>query len=161
MKKISYLLLAFFTLITLNTIVHVLAQNKQKKDFIKVDNHAINQLEIDSIQKLTHSIISRIEKGEYYEFPNEKTANGIIKKIDITHQKQIQKHIKNKFGPYIGLQFESLFKSKTQNPFTNKIYRFKGDFNSKKDIEIRVYLNNKKEIIGLNVMTWQKEYFNY
>ena len=84
-----------------------------------------------------------------------------LEKIDITHQKDIRKQIKNRFGSYVGLRFESLFKSKTNNPFMNKIYLFKGDFASKKDIQIRVWLNNKKEIIGLNVMFWEKEYFNY
>lgn len=157
MNKIKYLLIAFFSLIVFNTLVRVLVSEKQKGDFVKITETHIDKKEIDFIKKRAHKIVTKIEKGEYYKFSKINTENDIIEKIDVTHQKNIQKQIKNKFGAYINLEFQSLFKSKTENPFTNKIYRFKGEFESEKDVEIRLYLSNKKEIIGLNVMSWKKE----
>lgn len=138
----------------------MLAREKQKLDFVKVTQSQVDIEEINFIKKKTHAIITKIEKGEYYEFTKKSNENNIVENIDITHQKNIHKQIKREFGEYIGLQFESLYKSKSQNPFTNKLYRFKGEFESKKDVEIRLYLSDKKEIMGLNVMSWKNKLFN-
>ncbi len=157
--KLKYLLITLFSLLTFNTIVNVLARKKHKTDYIKVAQANVKNEEIAIIKQRAHTIITKIEKGEYFKFSKENTGNDIVEKIDITIQKSIHKYIKNKFGAYKSLQFESLFKSKTQNPFTNKVYRFKGEFESKKDIEIRLYLSSEKEIVGLNVLSWKKELF--
>jgi len=151
LKIIKYSIIAFFILITFNTIVKILAREKQKIDFVRVNQADIDKKEVEAIKKRTYAIITKTEKEEY----------NIVEKIDYTHKKDIQKQIKNEFGVYIGLRFESLFKNKIENSFMNEIYIFKVDFESKKDVEIRVYINNKKEIIDLNVMSWEKEYFSY
>ena len=131
----------------------MLAREKEKIDFVKIKPTDIDKEEIDLIKLRTHNIIGKIQNGEYGNFSNNN--------IDTPHQKDIHKQIENKFGVYKSLRFESLFKSKKGNPIINKIYLFKGDFAFKKDIEIRVVLNDKKEIIRLNIMSWEKEYFNY
>jgi len=151
LKIIKYSIIAFFILITFNTIVKILAREKQKIDFVRVNEADIDKKEVEAIKKRTYAIITKTEKEVY----------NIVEKIDYTHKKDIQKQIKNEFGVYIGLRFESLFKNKIENSFMNEIYIFKVDFESKKDVEIRVYINNKKEIIDLNVMSWEKEYFSY
>ena len=162
MKKLTYFIIAFFTLITFYTTVKILALEKQKLDFVKVKEADINKEEIETIKKRTHTIIRKIERGELQQFSEEgKENNIVIDKIDVTYQNDFQKQIKNKLGAYLNLRFESLFKSKTENPVTNKIYLFKGDFEFKKDVEIRIYINNKKEIIDINVMSWEKEHYYY
>lgn len=161
MIKIKYFLIVFFTLIIFNTIVNVLAREKKKLDFVKVEQAYIDTEEIELVKKKIHSIITKIEKGEYYKFTKGNTENDIVVKIDVTHQIDIQKQIKKELGFYVGLEFEALFKSKTQNPIMNKIYLFKAYFGSKKDAEIRVFLNNKREIVNLNMISWEKEIYIY
>ena len=160
MKKLTYFIIAFFILNTFNIVVNELAYQKKKIDYVKVAQANIDEQEIESIKKTTHTIITEIEKGEHLKFSNENSENDIVDKIDYAWKNLFQKRIKSKFGSYMDLHFESLYKSKTQNPFLNSIYRFKGEFESKKDIEIRLYLTNKKEIVDLRVMSWKKELFN-
>ena len=158
--KLKYLLITFFSLLTFNTIVNLFAHEKRKTDYTKVAEDNIDVQEIESVKKYAHTIITDIENREYWKFTNQNSKNDIVDKIDYAWKNLFQKRIKSKFGRYIDLHFESLHKSKTQNPFLNTIYRFKGEFKSKKDVEIRLYLTNKKEIVDLRVMSWKKELFN-
>lgn len=159
-KVIKYFLILFFGLVVINVTLEALVKKKRKNDYIIVELSDLKKEEINKITRITDSIVTTIQNGGYYKFSNRFNEYTPIKKLDQSTQRYYQKMITDKYGDFKGLELNSVLKSKSGNTFYHKLYRFKGIFDSNKNVEVRAYVNDKAEVISTNIIPWKRKYIN-
>jgi hypothetical protein len=79
----------------------------------------------------------------------------MIEGLSESVQKESYGTIKNLFGDYEDLNFESLMESTDENKY--KVYRFKGNFETSSDVEVRTILNKEGKLAGFYIKPWNEK----
>lgn len=108
--------------------------------------------ELGFAKELANKILITQKEGSFYKLSNEEADPKMITGLNASVQKQSYTQIKSLFGDYKGLNFESLVHVSRSQKYS--IYRFKGDFKSNTEVEIRVVLNEKGKLGGFFVKPW-------
>lgn len=160
MKKINYFFfLLFLFLLAIGTILKAARDNKYVNDYSKINNKYIDNYEINEVKEKADLILKKNKNIGYYDFTKNTYSNIIFEILNSLHQKKIRKKRKVILGKYKDLIFHSLYKSKSGNSHQFKIFRFKGIYDSGKNVEIRLYLNEEGDIANLNVISWKEDLF--
>ena len=145
MKKIFRLLIILLVTTTVSC--------QSSSDFKKVDESELNQEDIESVRQLSEKILTAQKNGGHYNLSENEAIKEMVDGLNETVQKQSYQQIKNLFGDYQNLKFESLMESEKGRKL--KIYRFKGFFESESDTEIRTVVNDEGKLAGFFVKPWK------
>ena len=107
---------------------------QSQTDFVKVDKTKVDKEEFELVKNLTDKIITAQKNGGYYSLTENEAAVQMIEGLNESVQKESYGKIKNLFGDYKDLNFESLMESPDGNKY--RIYRFKGNFERNSDNSI-------------------------
>ncbi|MCM4168436.1 hypothetical protein KCTC52924_02008 [Arenibacter antarcticus] len=140
MKKIFRLVIVLF--------VTTSASCQSSSDFKKVDESQLKQEDIESVKILSEKILTAQKNGGHYKLSENVAIKEMVDGLNETVQKKSYQQIKNLFGEYQDLRFESLMESEKGKKL--RIYRFKGFFESESDIEIRTVLNDEGKLAGFS-----------
>lgn len=144
MKKIYRILIIL--------LITTSASCQSSSEFKKVDESKLKKEEIESVKELSEKILVAQKNGGYYNLTEDEAIKEMVEGLNEKVQKQSYKQIKNLFGDYQDLKFESLMESEKGQKL--KIYRFKGFFESESNIEIRTVLNDEGKLAGFFIKPW-------
>lgn len=126
-------------------------QNKSDKSKVIETPYKINDVEF--VKNLSHNILTKQKSGGFYRLNEDIASLEMISGLNETVQKSAYRQIVMAFGDYKDLNFHSIEKIKRTEIYT--IYRFKGVFESSKDVEIRAVLNSRGKLAGFFVKPWK------
>ena len=144
MKKIYRILIVL--------LITTSASCQSSSEFKKVDESKLKKEEIESVKELSEKILVAQKNGGYYNLTEDEAIKEMVEGLNEKVQKQSYEQIKNLFGDYQDLKFESLMESEKGQKL--KIYRFKGFFESESNIEIRTVLNDEGKLAGFFIKPW-------
>jgi hypothetical protein len=144
---------AIYSAIFLFVLTSVSCQTKT--DFVKVDKSKINKEQFELVKNLTDKILTKQKDGGYYSLSENEATVQMIEGLSESVQKESYGTIKNLFGDYEDLNFESLMESTDENKY--KIYRFKGNFETSSDVEVRTILNKEGKLAGFYIKPWNEK----
>ena len=144
MKKIFRILIIL--------LVTTSASCQSSSDFKKVDESKLKKEDIESVKILSEKILTAQKNGGHYNLSEDVATKKMVDGLNETVQKKSYQKIKNLFGDYQDLKFESLMESEKGKRL--KIYRFKGFFESESNIEIRTVLNDEGKLAGFFIKPW-------
>lgn len=99
------------------------------------------------------NILEKQKAGLFHELTKEEATKAMVSGLTEDRQKSSYQKIKGLFGDYKSIQFHSV-KVITKNE-TLEIYRFKGNFEHSKDVEVRVVLNSNGKLAGFFILPWK------
>ena len=144
-KSICLLLISFsLTLTNCHSQTH----------YIKADTSNIDKEELSFAKSLSNKILTEQKNGGYYVLSNEEATAKMTEGLNESLQKKSYQQIKSMFGDYKDLKFESLMIGTKGNKYS--IYRFKGNFDSNSDVEIRAVLDQQKKLAGFFIKPWKE-----
>jgi hypothetical protein len=127
----------------------------QKKVDKENENHSnINPERMVFAKNLSINLLTAQKNGSFYALSEEEADVILIHGLNEVVQKESYKEIKNLFGDYKDLKFESLVEIDKAGKY--EIYRFRGTFGSSSNVEIRAVLNSKGKLAGFFVKPWNK-----
>ncbi|WP_343485769.1 hypothetical protein [Allomuricauda sp. d1] len=142
MKTVIYRVLIFFALTSVS------CQTK----YIEVDETEIDRETLELARNLSNKILTEQRNGGFYSLNEKEATTQMINGLSESVQKESYKTIKNLFGDYEGLKFESLMVGTDEKNYM--IYRFMGDFESNAAIEIRTVLDAENKLAGFFIKPW-------
>ena len=126
-----------------------------KSNSKKIDNFIPKKERIEFAENLADKILKAQKKGLFYNLSKNEANLKMINGLNQTLQKASYEQIKNLFGDYKSLKFESYVEiTKTEK---YEIYRFKGEFEFNSNVEIRSVLNTDGKLAGFFVKPWKDE----
>ena len=141
-KRISLLVVILIS----NVIIS--CQNKKSND--GKDHYSnLEKERIEYAKTLSNKILTAQKNGGFYNLSEKEASLKMINGLNESLQKASYKQIKSIFGDYKSLEFESLVQTKY------KVYRFKGNFESNSNVEIRTVLNSKGKLEGFFIKPWK------
>ncbi|WP_297691068.1 hypothetical protein [uncultured Eudoraea sp.] len=144
---------AIYTVILLFVLTSVSCQTKT--DFVKVDKSKVDKEQFELVKNLTDKILTEQKDGGYYSLSDSEATVQMIEGLSESVQKESYGTIKNLFGDYEDLSFEFLMESTDANKY--KIYRFKGNFETSSDVEVRTVLNKEGKLAGFYIKPWNEK----
>jgi hypothetical protein len=144
---------AIYSAILIFVITSVSCQSQT--DFVKVDKSKVDKEEFELVKNLTDKIITAQKNGGYYNLTENEATVQMIEGLNESVQKESYGKIKNMFGDYEDLNFESLMESTDGNKY--RIYRFKGNFETNSDVEVRAVLNKEGKLAGFYIRPWKEK----
>jgi len=147
MKEAIYAVIIFFVLTSVSC--------QSQTDFVKVDKSKVDKEQFELVKNLTDQILTEQKNGGYYSLSDNEATVQMIEGLSESVQKESYVTIKNLFGDYQGLSFESLMESTDENKY--KIYRFKGNFETSSDVEVRAVLNKEGKLAGFYIKPWNEK----
>jgi len=144
---------AIYSVILLFVLTSVSCQSQT--DFVKVDKSKVDKEQLELVKNLTDKILTEQKDGGYYSLSENEATVQMIEGLSESVQKESYVTIKNLFGDYQGLSFESLMESTDENKY--KIYRFKGNFETSSDVEVRAVLNKEGKLAGFYIKPWNEK----
>lgn len=136
-----------------------LGNYKFYNDYFKIDNDHLDNYEIEKIRDTINLILRKNENLDVYHIINNQKSNSLIRFLNKLHQQKLTQKRKVNFGIYEDVIFNSFYQSKSGHNYKFKIFRYKGVYDSKKDVEIRVYTNKENNIVRINVLNWKEDLF--
>lgn len=126
-------------------------QNKTSEK--KNNTSSTNNERVEFAKNLSHKILTAQKSGQFYKLSEEEASLRMINGLSERLQKASYKQIKNLFGDYKSLKFESLVEIIEAEKY--EIYRFKGEFEANSNVEIRAVLNTEGKLSGFFVKPWK------
>lgn len=126
-------------------------QNKASKT-----NNIRPLLEEDQIEfakKISDKILNAQKNDNFYELSDNEATKNMVNGLNTSVQKSSYAQIKSLYGDYNNLEFHSVEHINRGEDYA--IFRFKGEFESGLDIEIRAVLNKEVKLAGFFVKPWQ------
>jgi hypothetical protein len=120
-----------------------------------VENYEIDKEEFNFAKGLSQKILNEQKKGGFYNLSENEATPQMSEGLNESLQKKSYAKIKSLYGDYRDLNFESLMIG--SRGYKYRIYRFKGDFESGSDIEVRAVLNQNKKLAGFFIKPWKEE----
>jgi len=139
--------------LTLFVLTSVCCQPKSR--FKEVDHSNIDKSQLEFATELSQKILVKQRNGTYHQLTEDEATPQMIEGLNQSIQQSSYKQIKTLFGDFKGLKFSSVME-----PIDNsgmKIYRFKGDFESNIDTEIRTVMDKEGKLAGFFVKFWNEE----
>ena len=103
--------------------------------------------------QLSNKLLEAQRKGTYYVLTEDEATSKMVEGLNETLQKLSYQQIKMVFGDYESLQFHEMVEVDDHPGF--EIYRFKGNFSSQQEVEVRTVLDQKGRLAGFFVKPWQ------
>lgn len=148
-------------LLIIGTFLKAAKDNKYVDDYSRINKIYLDNCEINEVKERANLILKKNKNASYYDFLENKYSNIILEILNELHQKKLKRRRKEIFGNYENLIFHSLYKSKSGNSHQLKIFRFKGIYDSGKNVEVRIFLNDEDDIVNLFVTSWREDLFAY
>ena len=126
-----------------------------KNRFEEIDKSNIDQTLLEFATELSRKILMKQRNGTYYQFTEDEATRQMIEGLNQSLQESSYKKIKALFGDFRDLKFNSLWEPKDDSGM--KIYRFKGDFESNTDTEIRTVLDKEGKLAGFFIKLWSED----
>ena len=92
--------------------------------------------------------------GGFYALSEEEATEKMLPGLDESLQKKSYQQIKSAFGDYQDLSFNHMMKPIDGTLY--EIYRFKGNFKSGVEVEIRTVLDAHGKLAGFFVKPWKE-----
>lgn len=140
-----------FTEISLILILSILVIACTDSKYQTLPEEEVNVVQRDFAQNIATDILNGMKTGEYKELGNESILS-MQKGLSAENQKMSYEQIKGLFG-----DFESISYYETCIPKAgafHTVYRFKGQFESAENPEVRVLINRDNKLSGFWVKPW-------
>jgi len=141
----TLLFFGFFTLLSFGVY---------SQDFKKLDAKNVDAKQLEFFKKFADDYFSKQVSGSSYTFNTNEATDEMIKMLTAEKQKAVYDQLKSAFGEFKSLEYSQTW---TENNAHMVIYRFKGMFDDKNILEIRVVLNYQGKIAGFFVKPWAEE----
>ncbi len=126
--------------------------NSCSQDFKKIPDSEVNKENLKIANDFATNYLTKLKNGEYYQFQDE-AISTLKNQLTEENQKAVYKQLKDMFGDFQGLEYAETWIQ--GNSTAIQIFRFKSDFgNSNKKLEVRVVLNDSKQIAGFWIKPW-------
>ena len=136
-------------------VIVLLLRNCQGKSDKKNEEDVIKNVDVAAFaERISHNILKAQKEGDFYKFNEDEASARMISGLNESVKKNAYQQIKLSFGDYKGLTFHS--KEEIVKEETYTVYRFKGEFESGLDVEIRAVINNNGKLAGFFVKPWQQ-----
>ncbi|XCF06319.1 hypothetical protein ABI125_00300 [Tamlana crocina] len=103
-------------------------------------------------KSISHKLLSSQKEGGFYKLNEEEATQRMVEGLNEAIQKETYKKIKQAIGHYKSLELDTVFQIKQDKSY--QVYRFKGNFESKKKVEIRTVLDLEGQLAGFFVVPW-------
>ncbi len=140
---------------TLLPVIISIVVGCQAPTFEKVSSSNIEQSRLEFAKRLTEKIMIAMSNGNYYKLTSREASSKMIGVFTEKLQKQSYKQIRGMFGAYKGHKFHELWKPEDGSP--GEIYRFRGQFKSGVEMEIRTVLDGNGKLAGFFIRPWRDE----
>ncbi len=147
MKPLAHLIIAMF--------LYSFASCQSPSKYEKADASDIEQERLDFAKRISDQLLSAQAKGGFYQLTEEEADSKMISGLDEALQRKSYQQINGAFGAYQGLTFDHLMRPTDGTLY--EIYRFKGRFNPKAEVEVRTILNADGKLAGFFVKPWRDE----
>ncbi len=146
MRTFIYFTVSFFVLASVSC--------QSSPDYVTVQESKLDKYKIASIKQLGHEILTAQKNNGYYSLTKKQATTQMIEGLNESVQKASYKKIKSLFGDYEDLQFKSLLRGLSGEKYM--IYRFKGNFKTDADIEVRMVFNEEEKLAGFFIKPWNE-----
>ncbi|MBU4444302.1 DUF3887 domain-containing protein [bacterium] len=122
--------------------------------YSKLDEADVNREQKLLAEDIAVKLMTGMKTGDYHQLRDEATRmmqRGLTPEV----QEEAYESIKGQFGDFISLKYAETWKP-TDGPYS-VIYRFIGDFESGKPIEIRVVMDGNNKLSGFWIKPWKKK----
>ncbi|MBL7067100.1 MAG: DUF3887 domain-containing protein [Candidatus Marinimicrobia bacterium] len=122
--------------------------------YSKLDEADVNREQKSLAEDIAVKLMTVMKTGDYYQLGDEATRmmqRGLTQEV----QEEAYESIKGQFGDFISLKYAETCKP-TDGSYS-VIYRFTGDFESGKPIEIRVVMDGNNKLSGFWIKPWKKK----
>ncbi|MCK4716121.1 MAG: DUF3887 domain-containing protein [Candidatus Marinimicrobia bacterium] len=122
--------------------------------YSKLDEADVNQEQKLLAENIAVKLMTGMKTGDYHQLGDEATRmmqRGLTPEV----QEEAYESIKGQFGDFISLKYAETWKP-TDGSYL-LIYRFIGDFESGKPIEIRVVMDGNNKLSGFWIKPWKKK----
>lgn len=146
----SKLLIAVLMLFAFNISF---GQSKVKYEEAKTTE--IDQDRLNFAKTITKNILEAQSKGSFYKLDEEVATKEMVLGLDELKQKQSYDMVKNMFGNYNGITFEHM--KRPLDGTLYEMYRFKGQFDPRANVEVRTVLDASGRLAGFFVLPWKED----
>lgn len=123
------------------------------KQITKVDSQKVNPEHEVFSSEIAHQILTGMNTGDYITLNENIAADAMVRGFTYEVQQNAAFQISMNFGEYAGPgELVEILYDRKANLF---IYRYRGDFESKADPEVRVVLNEDGKLAGFFVLGWR------
>ena len=122
-------------------------------EFYTVSAEEINKERVKLVESLTKSILEGQRSGDVHLLNDKEAVTDMVVAFHEKFQKSSYEAITGLFGEYEDLRFHEVLRPKDKTLM--EVYRFKGEFSSKADVEIRATLNGNQKLTGLWIIKWK------
>lgn len=106
-------------------------------------------------EEISRKLLDAQSKGGFYALTEDEATPEMVNGLNATLQKSSYQQIKSALGNYNGLRFHEMVVLDEHAGL--EIYRFKGDFSSKLEVEVRTVLDQSGRLAGFFVKPWRDE----
>lgn len=143
LSNVIYALVAFALLSSCASLKSV------SKDSSKI---AAQSDRLQFAQNISQKILTAQSEDKYYPLTLEEATPRMVEGLNEQLQKMSYQQIKVAFGDFHGISFYELVK--VDDNAVLEIYRFKGAFSSKQEVEVRTVLDQEGRLAGFFVKPW-------
>jgi len=122
--------------------------------YSKLDEADVSQEQKSLAEDIAVKLMTGMKTGDYHQLGSEATRmmqRGLTPEV----QEEAYESIYGQFGDFISLKYAETWKP-TDGSYS-VIYRFIGDFESDKPIEIRVVMDGNNKLSGFWIKPWKKK----
>jgi hypothetical protein len=122
--------------------------------YSKMDEADVNQEQKLLAEDIAIKLMTGMKTGSYHQLGGEATRmmqRGLTPEV----QEEVYESIYGQFGDFISLRYAETWKP-TDGSYSI-IYRFMGDFESGKSVEIRVAMDGNNKLSGFWIKPWKKK----
>ena len=142
------------TNLTFALLAFLVASCQSDSKFIRVDNSEVDQTRLAFATTISKSILMSQKDRGFYALSEEEATEKMLPGLDESLQKKSYQQIKSAFGDYQDLSFNHMMKPIDGTLY--EIYRFKGNFKSGVEVEIRTVLDAHGKLAGFFVKPWKE-----
>ncbi len=131
----------------------LLSSCRQESKFVWVDDSEIDPEKLAFVTELSKKMLDAQKAGGHYPLSKEEATPKMAEALDEQLQKKSYEQIRSAFGDYRNLEFHHMEKPKDGSLY--EIYRFKGSFDPKANVEVRATLDANGKLAGFFVRPWR------
>ena len=135
------------------TLILMFSCSELSSKYFKVSDENINKTRLEFAKQISHKLLSAQSNESYHKLSDKEATSKMVTGLTKKKQQTSYELISGQYGNYQDLEFNQLLKPKDGTLY--EVYRFKGKFSSKVDVEIRTTLDGNGKLAGIYMMKWK------
>jgi len=119
----------------------------------KIPEAEIDLMKLEKVRTLCDALLTAQKKGGYYQLTSDEADEKMVSGLDEQLQKRSYFKFRSAFGDYRSLELDHALRM--NNGALYVIYRFKGHFDPRANVEIRAVIDAQDKLAGFFVVPWR------